>query len=281
MAQGTEARPTPRPVFFVSDRTGITAETLGHSLLSQFEGVDFQPRTIPFVDTVEKARAAAAEIDRAAAASGVRPLVFSTLVDAEIRRTVAASRGVCFDFFDAFIGPLEREFATRSSHTIGRTHGLVDLQAYQARIEAVNYALTHDDGLGTGGYDRADLILTGVSRSGKTPTSLYLAMHFGVRAANYPLTEEDLEQARLPEELAPHRDRIYGLTIDPERLAQIRAERRPGSRYASLEQCRREIRQVERLYRMEGIPAFDTSRSSIEEIATAVIERAGIRRRLF
>ena len=270
-----------RAVFFVSDRTGITAETLGHSLLTQFEGVEFQQRTVPFVDTEERAQQAVEEIDRVAAQSPVPPLVFSTLIVDELRDIVARSRGVFFDFFNEFIGPLEDEFHLQSTHTIGLSHGASDEGRYMVRMDAVNFALETDDGVFTHHYDYADLILSGVSRCGKTPTCLYMALQFGIFAANYPLTDEDLESSRLPEELLAHRDKVFGLTIDAQRLAAIREERRPNSRYASLHQCRHELRKVSNLFRMEGIPIYDTSTSSIEEIATTILQTANIKRRLY
>lgn len=270
-----------RTVFILSDRTGVTAETLAHSLLSQFESVDFLLRTIPFVDTVERAHQAAAQVEHARAREGVRPIVFSTLVDREVRAVVKAVDALFFDFFETFIGPLEKTFRRSSSHMVGRTHGLADLRSYMTRMEAINFTLNHDDGLNSQGYDHADMVLLGVSRSGKTPTCLYMAMSFGIRAANYPLTEEDLEVLRLPPELAPCRDRLYGLSIDPRRLQDIREERRPGSRYASEAQCRYEVSRAEALFRRERIDCLNTSFSSIEEIATAILHRSGLRRRLF
>ncbi|GAB4350152.1 MAG: pyruvate, water dikinase regulatory protein [Gammaproteobacteria bacterium] len=270
-----------RPVFFVSDRTGITAETLGHTLLTQFEGVEFQQRTLPFVDTEERARQAVEEINRAAESEGVRPLVFSTLIVDELRDIVAGSQGVFFDFFNEFIGPLEEEFHLQSTHAIGLSHGASDEGRYMLRMDAVNFALETDDGVSTEHYDYADLILAGVSRCGKTPTCLYMALQFGIFAANYPLTEEDLDLPRLPDVLLEHRDKVFGLTIDAQRLAAIREARRPNSRYASLHQCRKELRKVTNLFRLEGIPVYDTSTSSIEEIATTILQTANIKRRLY
>lgn len=270
-----------RPVFFISDRTGITAETLGHSLLTQFSGIDFLQRTVSFVDTEERARQAVAEIDRVAAHSSAPPLVFSTLIVDELRTIVAQSRGVFFDFFNEFIGPLEEEFHLQSTHTIGLSHGASDEGRYMVRMDAVNFALETDDGVSTHHYDHADLILSGVSRCGKTPTCLYMALQFGIFAANYPLTEDELEAPRLPEELLAHRGKVFGLTIDARRLAAIRGERRPDSRYASLHQCRHELRKVSNMFRMEGIPVYDTSTSSIEEIATTILQTAKIKRRLY
>lgn len=265
-----------RTVFFVSDRTGISVETLGRGLLSQFEAVEFTQIALPFVDTEDKARAAVARID---AVDGERPLVFSTQVRSELRDILMTSRGLFLDFFEAFMAPLEAELKQVSSQSVGRSHGLRDTGRYDTRIDAVNFALSTDDGLGTQHYPAADLVVIGVSRSGKTPTCLYLAMQYGVRAANYPLTEEDLEQPRLPQSLSVCRDRLVGLVIAPERLQQIRQERRPNSPYATLRQCQYEVRQLDSLLRREQIRTLDSTHMSIEEIAASLVHDLGLVRR--
>lgn len=269
-----------RSVFFVSDRTGITAETLGHTLLTQFEHVEFDRINCPFTDSAEKVAAVVEQINRAAALGGGRPLVFSSLVDPALREQVGRSDGVLFDLFDAFINPLEAELGVRSSHSVGRSHGMGVYTTYKTRIDAVNFVLANDDGVSTRHYPEADILLIGVSRSGKTPTCLYLALHYGILAANYPLTEDDISTHRLPEKLVPHRDKLFGLTIDPGRLQQIRKERRPNSPYASTEQCRHEVQTVEALYRREHIPFLDTSTVSIEEIATTILQKTNLQRRI-
>ncbi len=265
-----------RQVFFVSDRTAITAEGLGNSLLTQFGEVAFNRITRRFIDTPEKAHTVADEIRRAGDQSGSRPIVFSTLIDADMRSIVAKSGAVCFDFVDTFIGRLEEELGQQSSHSIGKTHGLTDSSTYNLRMEAVNFALATDDGLTSRMYDQADLIVVGVSRSGKTPTCLYLALTFGIRAANYPLTPDDLGVMRLPMELGAHHHKIYGLTIDPGRLRAIRTERRPNSDYSSLQQCQYEVRQAEALFRHNGIPSVATTTMSVEEIATTIVHELGL-----
>jgi [pyruvate, water dikinase]-phosphate phosphotransferase / [pyruvate, water dikinase] kinase len=268
-----------RTVFFVSDQTGVTAETMGHSLLTQFEGLEFRAVTLPFVSNVDKALEVVRKIDAAAAVEGVRPIVFSTLVQDELREVVMRANGLFLDFFAAFVGPLERELDTRSTHRAGRAHGMADLAAYATRIDATNFSLAHDDGAGVD-YARADVVLIGVSRSGKTPTCLYMALQYGVFAANYPLTDEDLEGVELPARLNAVRPRLYGLTIRPERLRQIRNERRPASRYASAQQVQFEVRAAEALFQRFGIPHIDTTECSIEEIASRIINDTGIERRL-
>jgi [pyruvate, water dikinase]-phosphate phosphotransferase / [pyruvate, water dikinase] kinase len=268
-----------RTVFFVSDQTGVTAETMGHSLLTQFDALEFRPVTLPFVSSVDKAQEAVRRINRAAAEQGIRPIVFSTLVQDDLREIVMASNGLFLDFFAAFVGPLERELEMRSTHRAGRAHGMADLAAYTTRINATNFALANDDGAG-GDYEHADVILVGVSRVGKTPTCVYMALQYGIFAANYPLTEDDLEAGALPPRLNVHRGKLYGLTIRPERLIQIRTERRPDSRYASRQQVQFELRAAEALFSRYQIPLLDTTECSIEEISSRILNTTGIERRL-
>ena len=268
-----------RSVFFVSDRTGITAEALGRSLMSQFDGSGFRQVTLPFIDSPEKATEAVARINAAAREDGVRPVVFSTMVQDDLRAVFHGSEALCLDFFDTFIGPLERELKMKSSHTAGRAHASADDAAYIRRIDAVNFVLANDDGVTTRHYPEADVVLVGVSRSGKTPTCLYLALQYGIFAANYPLTEDDLERGRLPEALASFRPKLYGLTINPGRLQQIRQERRPDSRYASPDQVSYEVARAEKLFQGVGIPFINTTHPSIEEIATTILHKSGLKRR--
>jgi regulator of PEP synthase PpsR (kinase-PPPase family) len=270
-----------RVAFFISDRTGITAEMLGHSLLTQFDSVRFQEVTLPFVDTVEKAHEIVARINESAETEGVRPIVISTLVDTEIARIVGEANALFLDCFEIFISPLEKELGVPASHTIGRSHSVNDLVNYYHRIDAVNYALGHDDGVATRDLADSDIILVGVSRSGKTPTCLYMAMQFGIRAANYPFVPEDFSAMQLPAHLKPLRGRLRGLTIKPERLQQIRNERRPGSKYATLENCDFEVREAEALMRQEGIPYLDATSKSVEELATTIMLQAKLVRRIY
>ena len=269
-----------RPIFYVSDGTGITAETIGHSLLTQFSGVRFATDRIPFVDTPDKARAAAEEIRRAGEAHGVRPIVVNSCVDSELNQILADSGALMLDVFAPFIAPLEVELNSQRNPRVGQAHGIVDFDRYHRRINAMNYALTHDDGISMD-FAEADLVLVGVSRAGKTPTCVYLALHYGIRAANYPLTEDDLDTERLPAKLRAYRHKLFGLTIDPERLQQIRQERRPNSRYAQLDTCRREVAAAETMLAREGVPVLSTTHASIEEIASRVLEELGINREMF
>ena len=268
-----------RTVFFVSDQTGVTAETMGHSLLTQFDGLEISAVTLPFISTVDKAEEAVMRIDSQARKDGARPVVFSTLVNDEVREVVMRANCLYLDFFEAFLGPMEQELGQTSSHALGRAHGMTDVAAYTARINATNFALANDDGSANRDYDRADVILIGVSRSGKTPTCVYMALQYGIYAANYPLVDDDLETGRLPALLEPFRAKLFGLTIHPERLHQIRQERRPDSRYASINQCNYEVRAAEKLFDRYGIPYLNTTDTSIEEIASRVLERKSIERR--
>jgi [pyruvate, water dikinase]-phosphate phosphotransferase / [pyruvate, water dikinase] kinase len=268
-----------RTVFFVSDGTGITAQMLGHSLLTQFEGVEFDQVTLPFVDSAEKAEDCLARIE-AEGANG-QPIVFSTLVNQEVRTVIRRANALFVDFFETFIDPLEAGLGVKSSHTIGRSHSAMDKKEYQQRIEAINFAMAHDDGASHRELGQADVILIGVSRSGKTPTSLYMALQFGVKAANYPLIPEDFHRMQLPEALRGFKSRLYGLTIAAERLHEIRQERRPDSRYADLENCRFEIEEAQKLMRREGIRCINSTSKSIEEIATTILRELRIQRQVY
>jgi regulator of PEP synthase PpsR (kinase-PPPase family) len=269
-----------RFVFIVSDGTGITAESLAHSLMTQFEGIDFEQKTSPYLDTMEKAHVLVEQIRQCYAEMGIKPLVFMTMVNPDINAYIKASAGCVFDLFTTFLAPLEKELNIKSSYTVGRKHGVSNLETYAHRIEAVNYTLAHDDGIKTQDYNKADIILVGVSRCGKTPSCLYLALQFGILAANYPFTEDDLSHFQLPEVLKPHQSKLFGLTIDCQRLQHIRTERRPNSQYASAEQCRREVAEVESMYQREQIPYMNSTRYSIEEIATKIMTSAGLKRKI-
>ena len=268
-----------RPVFFISDRTGLTAETLGHTLLTQFASISFQHHTFPFINSEQKAREAVIKINKAANKSNMTPLVFSTLIDEATTEILKGSKAEIIDFFGTFIQPLEAILDTESSHTAGLSHGISDDTRYMNRIDALNFTLSNDDGVSIKHYPSSDIIVIGASRSGKTPTCLNLALQYGVRAANYPLSTEDILNGTLPDFLAPFRSKMFGLTISPNRLHRIREKRRPGSTYASLKQCQTEVRTIEALYQHEDIPYIDTSLVSIEEICTTIMETMKIERR--
>lgn len=268
----------PCRVFFVSDHTCITAETYGRSLLSQFPGLDFERISLPFTDSEAKVRAACERITGASQPGDPPPLVFSTLADERLRAELRECGAVVFDLFDAFIGRLEAALGEASSLAVGRAHGLDGKAGGRERVDALKFTLDTDDGLGADHYGEADIILVGVSRSGKTPACLYLALQHGIRAANYPLTEEDLERATLPPVLLAQRARLFGLTMNPERLHRLREERKAGSRYASLARCREEVRAAEGLFKAAGMACLDTSNLSVEEIATRIMHDRALRR---
>ena len=276
------AKPNRRTVFFVSDRTGITAEMLGNSMLVQFDQFQFLRVTVPFVDSTEKVEEVIRQINSVAEKEGQRPIVFTSIVDEEAAEHVRSeANALTLDVFQVFISPLEAELKMRSSHAAGRSHGIANSHEYFARMEAINFTQAHDDGAQTRDLAKAQVILVGVSRCGKTPTSLYLALQFGIRTANFPLTPDDFVDRKLPNSILPHKDRLFGLTIQPERLREIREERRPASKYAALENCRFEVREAEHLMERERIPILDTTTKSIEEIATTILHRTGLRRTVF
>ena len=260
-----------RIVFIVSDGTGITAENFSQSILAQFE-LTFKLIRIPFTDSVEKAHNAVQAINEAFQRDHVQPIVFTTLVNTELNGIVSKAQGLVLDMFQTFVAPLEIALGLKSTHAMNRLHHNADTAAYKNRIEAINYSLAHDDGQSNQNLADADVILVGVSRVGKTPTSLYLAMQYGLKAANYPLIPEDFERGQLPKDLIAHRSKIFGLMIDPERLSEIRNERRPGSNYAKLENCRYEINEATSMMRRQSIPWVLTTSKSIEEIATTVLQ---------
>jgi hypothetical protein len=260
-----------RIVFIVSDGTGITAENFSQSILAQFEAT-FKHIRVPFVDSTEKAHDAVSSINQAASKYGAQPIVFTTLVNTELNQIVSKANGLILDMFQTFVAPLEQALGIKSTHAMNRLHHNADTEAYKNRIEAINYSLAHDDGQSNKNLAEADVILVGISRVGKTPTSLYLAMQYGMKAANYPLIPEDFERSQLPQDLIPYRNKIFGLMIDAERLSEIRNERRPGSNYAKLENCRYEINEATAMMKKQSIPWVVTTSKSIEEIATTILQ---------
>ena len=269
-----------RTAYYISDGTAITAEVFGHALLSLFT-MEFKHLTIPFVETVDQAQQVVQKISESFQDDGQRPLVFYTIVNVEVRKIISKSVGINYNFLDQFVAPLEKVLGVPSKPEKHRTHSIHE-KTYDIRIEAVNYALANDDGTNLKDYHEADIILVGVSRSGKTPTSLYLALQYGIKAANYPFTEDDMgDVLKMPPALKRFKDKLFGLTIEAERLHQIRSERRANSRYASLAQCRMELREVENLYRKEKIPFLNSTRYSIEEISAKILAQTGLQRRKY
>ena len=270
-----------RTVYYVSDSTGITAETLGQALLSQFDDFICESITIPFASSEESIRDLVREINTVAKRDNARPLVFCTFSNSGLRYQLAEADGLVLDLMHDFIEKMEQELNIRSSHALGHFHAaLTNQKSYEGRIDAVDFAINHDDGASTRHYAEADIILIGVSRTGKTPVSVYLAIQFGIKTANYPLTDADLIYGALPAVLVQHRPKLFALSIEPQRLQQIRTARQPGSVYASLIQCRKETREAEALYRQEAVECLNISKLSIEEIASRILVRTGYRHRI-
>ena len=269
-----------RSAFYISDSTAITAEVFGHALLSLFPE-EFNHVTIPFVETIKKAQQVNKQIEKSFQDSGMRPLVFHTIINARVKEIISSSAGISYSFLDQFVAPLENELGVEAKPEKHRTHSIHE-QTYDIRIQAVNFAMANDDGADPKNYDEADIILIGVSRSGKTPTSLYLALQYGINAANYPFTEDDMVNAlKLPNVLHAHKEKLFGLTINAKLLHQIRSERRVNSRYASLKQCQMELKETEDLYRREKIPFINSTRFSVEEISAKILAETGLQRRKY
>ena len=265
-----------RTAFYISDGTAITSEVFGHALLSLFP-TEFEHETIPFVETVEKAIEIKNQINKVCARDGEPALVFHTFVNNEVKEVIDSCDGIIYNFLEQFITPLEEQLKVKAKPKAHRTHSIHE-NSYDYRIEAVNYALANDDGSTVNNYEQADVILVGVSRSGKTPSSLYLALQYGIKAANYPFTDEDMEELCLPSFLKPHKKKLFGLTIDAQRLMDIRDNRMSNSKYASARQCRMEVREVEKLYKKEKIPFLNTTRFSVEEITAKILSETGLQR---
>lgn len=270
-----------RPVFFVSNSTGITVETLGRSLLYQFPSTQFESHSLRFIDSIEKANDAVNLINEFSTKTDLRPIILSTLVKPELRDILSSAQGLHLDVFDRFITPIEEEIGCEAKFGMGRVHGIGDDEYYSERIDAVNYSLKTDDGVGANEYSQADVILIGASRTGKTPTSLYLAMHYGLKAANYPIVDEELDLHSVPMPLLDHKDKLFGLLVTPERLHNIRTKRRADSKYSSLPQCQYEIRQTGTLFQQQNIPYFDVSSMSIEEVSSNIMDMLKISPRTF
>ncbi len=268
-----------RKVYFISDGTAITAEVFGHAVLSQFP-LEFEQTTIPFVETLEKAKEVKARINNCFITTGERPLVFHSIVNPEIRTVVKGAEALEYDFLNTFVAPLEEQLGLKAEPKTHRTHS-INTASYDSRIDAIHFAMDNDDGITMKNLDAAEIILVGVSRCGKTPSSLYLSMQFGIKAANYPFIAEDMDNLKLPPELKKHKHKLFGLTIDPMRLREIRIQRLEGSTYASLRQCRMEVKEVEAMYRKENIPYINTTYHSVEEIAAKILSMTGMQRKMF
>jgi regulator of PEP synthase PpsR (kinase-PPPase family) len=265
-----------RPAFIISDRTCVTAGTMSHTLLSQFPDIEFERHTIPFVDADDKVKSSIRQINHSYKTHKVRPLIFTSFMDNNYTHELEKSEGIVIDLIKPFISDLERHLMTDSSHKVGQAHGMTAEHDYMHRIDAINFSMRYDDGVRIGNYDQADLILIGVSRAGKTPTSLYMALHYGLNTANYPLADDDFEKGTLPDALIESREKLFGLTIDPLQLHMIRQKRRANSEYSELSQCRREVLQAQQFYKRYRIPHADSTAMSIEELASLIVHRMNL-----
>lgn len=274
---GIRRDPAPRrAAYFVSDSTGVTAETLGNALLANFPGIPFIRHTIPFVDTTAGALAVVQDIDRAAA-EGRAPLVFTTVKQAAVRAVLAGANADMIDLLAGHLTELEAALGTTASEQLGQYHGVGDMERYFERMRAVEYAIEHDDGQSSRALDQADVVIIAPSRCGKTPTTMYLALQYGLRVANYPLTDDDFPAEGLPRPIAKYAARCFGLTTTPLRLSQVRHERRPSSQYSSLEQCTIELRRAEDLYRRNRVPFLNSSTKSVEEMSAVIMQTMKLR----
>jgi regulator of PEP synthase PpsR (kinase-PPPase family) len=267
-----------RPAYIISDRTGVTAGTMAHSLLSQFPNIEFERHTIPFVDADDKVKSCIRQINHSYKTNKVRPLVFVSFMDNNYTHELEKSEGLVIDLIRPYIKKLEGYLKTESSHKVGQAHGMAGSgeHDYMHRIDAINFSMRYDDGVRTGDYHKADLILIGVSRAGKTPTSLYMALHYGLNTANYPLADDDFERGTLPDALIESREKLFGLTIDPLQLHKIRQKRRANSEYSALNQCRQEVLQAQQFYKRYRIPWADSTAMSIEELASLIVHRMSL-----
>ena len=264
------------PVFFLSDSTGISAETMGNALLIQFPELRFERTLIPFITSVEEARRVVAILD-VAMDGPVTPLAFTTAAVDEVRLELLTSRCPVIDFFDMHMTRVERILGVAGAREASRLHGVGDVKRYNARMAAVEYAIEHDDGQSLRALHKAQVILLAPSRCGKTPTTMYLALQHGVFVANYPLVDEDFEAAGLPRPVQDLEDRCFGLLTTPARLSEVRQERRPHSRYASLEQCSYELRRAKAMFAAHRIPTVDSSAKSVEEMSTVILQSMSVK----
>jgi len=267
---------TKRTVFFVSESTGITAETLGHSLLSQFPHIEFTYHQRSFIDTEKKANALVKEIEEISKEEGFRPLVFATMPEIQINQILKDADCHYYEVFESILDKIGHDLHTEPTRESGLSHGLVNEKSYDARIDALNYTLMHDDAMVLKTLHEADVIIVGVSRSGKTPTSLYLALKFGIKAANYPITDDDFDRDELPKVLLENKDKLVATTIKPKRLQQIREKRRPNSQYSSLQTCKSEVKKAHKLYERYGLVPLDVTTQSIEELAAQIVRKHSI-----
>ncbi|MBU0482301.1 MAG: pyruvate, phosphate dikinase/phosphoenolpyruvate synthase regulator [Proteobacteria bacterium] len=262
-----------KDIYYISDSTGIMITNLAQSMLCQFPEISFHEEKFPYVRSVKDAKKTLEYI--LAQSLGRRPIVFSTIMDQEVRNVFRSPEVEFFDVFDFLLEPLENCLEARALRVPGFSrHG--DNVTMARRVEAIHFCLDHDDGTRINEFDDADVILLGVSRSGKTPVSVYLATQFGLKAANFPLTVEYLSKLDLPDGVKRNRKRAVALTTTPEHLRGMREKRYPDSRYAKLSTCTEELTQAEQIFQREKIPIINSTGKSIEELATQVTQEIGL-----
>lgn len=261
----------------LSDSTGETLENIAKAGLAQFDGVETVKHFWPMVRSE-------GHLDRVLVEIAQRPgLVIFTLVNHEVRQrletrchalglpTVAA--------LDPVIAALSRVLGQEAMEKPGRQH-MLDA-AYFARVEAIQFTIAHDDGIASEDWEDADIVLAGVSRSSKTPTSIYLANR-GFKVANIPLVPEAPPPSSLFQLMHPL---VVGLTTSPDRLVQIRRNRllslnqAPETAYVDQEAVTAELAFARRLFSDNGWPVIDVTRRSIEETAAAIINLVNERRK--
>ena len=265
-----------KDIYYVSDSTGILSTNLGQSLLCQFPEIHFHEEQFPFIRSVKEARATLKYILKNS--GGRSPIIFSTIMLPEVLKVFDTPEVELFDMYVAFLDRLERSLEVQPLRLPG-FYRHTDNVSISKRVEAIHYTLEHDDGTKIDELDDADVILVGVSRSGKTPASVYLATQMGLKAANFPLTIEFLTQYSLPEAIKRNIKRTVGLTTSPEMLRKVREKRYAASNYAKLVTCLEELDQAKNIFLKNKIPVVNTEGKSIEETATQIMQEIGLSRK--
>lgn len=265
-----------KDVYYVSGSTALLAEDVGKALLCQFQEISFNEEKIPFIKTRAAAEKAMKHILEQS--GGVRPLVFCTIMDAGIKKILDSPEVEFFDVFGNVLDRLENCLETKALRVPGYSRNIDDITLAK-RVEAIHFSIEHDDGTRSREYDEAEVILLGVSRSGKTPVSVYLATHMGIKSANFPLTSEHLDSYELPPEIVRNRKKVVGLMTSPGLLHKIREQRYSGSTYAKLSTCATELNQAKEIYLRYGIQSLETDGKSIEETSVQVTQLVDIPRK--
>jgi regulator of PEP synthase PpsR (kinase-PPPase family) len=265
----------------ISDSTGETVTTVARAAVSQFEDVVPVEHVWYFVRTK-------AQLDKVLTIIEALPgLVLFTLVSPELRFALTErcrSLNVpCVSVIDPVMGALSTLVGSAGRPQVGKQHAMDE--GYFSRIEAMNFAMRHDDGMWAEELDSSDVVLVGVSRTSKTPTCVYLANR-GIRASNVPVVPD---MPQLPHLERLQRPLVVGLTINPDALVSIRRHRqqvlgldpedtsRFGGAYADLDRVREELVYARRLFARLGWPEIDVTRRSVEETAAAIYQMLKVR----